>query len=174
MERIWLHQGSVFGVEQLTYTDPAGHRLVRDIVRHPGAVTVIPVQEDGSLVMIRNWRISVQRWLYEFCAGKLEPGEDPVQAARRELEEETGRRTTQLRKVGEFFTSPGFADERMHVYEARGLTTGPRRLEVGERIEVVTCTVEELDAMIRDGRMEDGKTMAAYIQWRLLQGAVQP
>ena len=82
----------VFRVERVRFVDGAGREIVREVVRHPGAVTVVPVLEDGRLVTIRNWRIAVGGWLEEFCAGKLEPGEDPAPAAARELEEETGFR----------------------------------------------------------------------------------
>jgi ADP-ribose pyrophosphatase len=132
------------------------------------------VLDDGRLVMIRNWRITVERWLDEFCAGKLEPGEDPAHAAARELEEECGFRAGAIVPVGQFLTSPGFADERMHVFEARGLVPVPRRLEEGEEIEVVLRTPGELSAMIRDGRIEDGKTIGAFAQWSLrATGAIQ-
>lgn len=162
-----IHQGGIFAVEQVRYRDEAGRELTRDIVRHPGAVTVVPVLDDGRLVMIRNWRIAVAGWLDEFCAGKLERGEDPAHAAARELEEETGYCAAQVTPLGTFYTSPGFADERMHVFEARGLTPVPRRLEVGERIEVVLRSVDEVSAMIRQGRIVDGKTIGAFAQWML-------
>lgn len=165
-----LHRGAVFAVERLAFRDDAGRELVRDVVRHPGAVTVIPVLDDGRLVMIRNWRVTVAGWLDEFCAGKLERGEDPAAAAGRELEEETGYRASAIRKVGTFLTSPGFADERMHVFEATGLVPVPRRLEEGEQIEVVVRSVGELEAMIAAGRIEDGKTLGAFLQWRLDRG----
>ena len=165
-----IHRGAVFSVERVSYVGRAGRELERDVVRHPGAVTVIPVLDDGRLVMIRNWRVTVERWLDEFCAGKLEPGEDPSHAAARELEEECGFRAGAIVPVGQFLTSPGFADERMHVFEARGLRPVPRRLEVGEQIEVVVRTVGELEAMIADGRVQDGKTIGAFAIWRLRAG----
>lgn len=174
MRRTTLYQGRIFGVERIEYRGQDGGPLARDVVRHPGAVTVIPVLSDGRLVMIRNWRIAVERWLHEFCAGKLEPGEDPAAAAARELEEETGHRAGTIRKVGEFLTTPGFADERMHVYEASTLTVVPRRLEAGEQIEVEVRSVAEAEAMIRDGRIEDGKTIAALAQWSLWRAGAAP
>ena len=142
-------------------------------MRHPGAVTVIPVTEDGRLVMIRNWRVAVAGWLDEFCASKLERGEDPAAAAARELEEETGHAAADVRAVGTFFTSPGFADERMHVFEARGLRPVPRRLEVGEQIEVVVRAPDELERMIASGEVADGKTIGAFLLWKL-RGGRQP
>lgn len=167
-----IHRGAVFAVERVAFRDDRGRELVRDVVRHPGAVTVVPVLDDGRLVMIRNWRITVADWLDEFCAGKLERGEDPAAAALRELEEETGYRAARIRKVGTFLTSPGFADERMHVFEARGLEPVPRRLEEGEQIEVAVRTEAELERMIADGRMQDGKTLGAFLLWKLGCGSL--
>ena len=172
-DRVPIHRGTVFAVERLSFRDDAGREIVRDVVRHPGAVTVIPVLDDGRLVMIRNWRVAVGAWLDEFCAGKLEPGEDPALAAARELEEETGHSASTIRHVGTFFTSPGFADERMHVFEARGLVPVPQRLEAGEQIEVVLRTEAELEAMVRDGTMVDGKTLGAFTLWKLGAGEVR-
>ncbi len=160
-------RGEVFSVERLRFTDDAGRPITRHIVRHPGAVVVLPVLDDGRLVMIRNHRVAVGDWLREFCAGKLEPGEAPERSARRELEEETGHRAERMRALGTFFTSPGFADERMHAFEARGLTPVPQRLEAGERIEVEIVEVPIVEQMIRDGRIQDGKTIAAFALWRL-------
>jgi ADP-ribose pyrophosphatase len=160
----------VFGVERVTYRDAAGHAHEREVVRHPGAVTVVPVLDDGRLVMIRNWRVAVGQWLDEFCAGKLEPGEDPAAAAARELEEETGHAAGEIRPLGTFFTSPGFADERMHVFEARALRQVPPRLEHGEQIEVVVRSPEELEAMIARGEVLDGKSLGAFLLWRSARG----
>jgi len=160
-------RGEVFSVERLRFTDDAGREISRHIVRHPGAVVVVPVLDDGRLVMIRNHRVAVGAWLREFCAGKLEKGEPPAAAAGRELVEETGHDAAEIRELGSFYTSPGFADELMHAFEARALRTVPRRLEAGERIEVEIVAPEELEAMIRDGRVRDGKTIAAFALWRL-------
>jgi ADP-ribose pyrophosphatase len=119
--------------------------------------------------MIRNWRVSVERWLLEFCAGKLEPGEAPEAAALRELQEETGFRAESLSKIGTYLTSPGFADERMHAFVARGLVPVPRDLQPGERIEVVTHAPGDIERMIADGQLEDGKTIAAFALWKAVR-----
>ena len=141
--------------------DPERGHVRKDIVRHPGAVLVIPVDGDDRLVMIRNRRVSVERWLVEFCAGKIEQGGPPLDSARRELSEECGRHAGRLVEVGRFLTSPGMSDELMHVFEARDLSPTPRQLEPGEDIEVLVMSVEEIESMIQDGSLDDGKTIAA-------------
>ncbi len=127
------------------------------------------------MVLVRNRRVSVAKWLLEFCAGKLEPGEEPVVAAARELEEETGLRAGKIESLGVFYTSPGFTDELMHVFLATHLTSVPQRLEAGEELEVVEVTSDELAAMIRAGSIQDGKTLGAYLLWSLRAArAAQP
>jgi len=162
-----VHTGPVFSVERREYSDgtPGAPAIVRDVVRHPGAVAVVPVADDGRLVLIRNFRVAVDQWLWELCAGKLEPGEDPTSAAPRELEEETGLAAATITPIGRFFTSPGFADEVMHVFEARGLTPVARRLERGERIEVEALPIERVLEMVRSGEIRDGKTIAGLFLW---------
>jgi len=166
LSRQIVHTGWLFSVERIELAaDDGGPTMTREVVRHPGAVAVVPVLDDGRLVLIRNYRIAVEDWLLELCAGKLEAQEDPAAAARRELEEETGHAAEELESLGTFYTSPGFADEIMHVFEARQLRTVPRRLERGEHIEVVTMSVEELFEAIAAGRIRDGKTLAGLLLW---------
>ncbi|NBX24892.1 MAG: NUDIX hydrolase [Planctomycetes bacterium] len=166
MQTTRILQGDVFGVDRVRFTSPGGEELTRLIVRHPGAVTVIPRLEDGSLVLIRNFRVSVERWLVEFCAGKLESGEAPESCAARELEEETGWSAARIRPLGTFLTTPGFSDEWMHVFAAEGLTPVDRRLQPGERIEVLRARPEQVDAWIADGTLQDGKSIAAWAIWK--------
>lgn len=162
-EGIVTHSGPVFRVERFEVTDRTGRKAIRDVVRHPGAVTVIPVLADGRLVVIRNERVAVGERLLEFCAGKLERGEDPAEAAGRELEEECGYRAGRIEPLGMFYTSPGFADERMYVFQASDLSPVERRLEPGEEIDVETRSVGELLRATVSGELRDGKSIASLL-----------
>jgi len=158
--------GPLFSVDRLEFdADDGGPTLKRDVVRHPGAVAIVPILPDGRLVLVRNFRVAVSQWVLELCAGKLEAGEDPTAAARRELEEETGHSAETIESMGTFYTSPGFTDERMHLFEARGLSVVPQRLERGERIEVVILSVDETLQRVDSGEIEDGKTLAGLLRW---------
>lgn len=155
-----VHRGRLFSVEALTWRDGAGRELERDVVRHPGAVLVVPQLDDDRLVLIGNFRVAVNERLWELPAGTLEPPEPPLEAARRELVEETGYRAARVEPLGSFYTSPGFCDELMHVFVARGLEHVGQRLEAGEDIEVRIVRRDEALRMIREGRIRDGKTIA--------------
>jgi len=159
-----LH-GPIFDVERMLVPTRSGGTALRHIVRHPGAVCVAGLLDDGRLVSIRNYRIAAGEWMEEFCAGKLERGEDPLHAAHRELLEETGYRAGRIERLGTFFTSPGFADELMHAFVARELTYAGQDLQDDERIEVVLSTPEEFASRIRAGEVRDAKTIST---WALL------
>ena len=162
-----VHTGPVFRVERVQFRCADGSTRAKDIVRHPGAVAVIAQRSDGRLVLVRNRRVAVGRQLLEFCAGKLEPGEPPAVTAARELEEETGHAAGRIEPLGSFYTSPGFADEIMHVFLATELRPVPQRLEPGEDIEVLTLTEAELRAAMAAGEILDGKTLGAYLLWSM-------
>lgn len=159
------HRGPVFSVEVLRTVDACGNVVRKDIVRHPGAVTIIPRPDDTTLIMIRNRRVSVNESLLEFPAGKIEPGESPIEAAHRELREEIGFAARILAPLGAFFTSPGLTDERMHVFVASELDEVGQSLVPGEDIQVVRIQECEFRGMIRRGEIVDGKTLAAFIVW---------
>jgi ADP-ribose pyrophosphatase len=163
------YEGSLFQVHILRRRGEDGHEVRREVVRHPGAVLIVPALDDGRVVLIRNWRVAVNERLWEFPAGKLERGESPEAAAHRELEEETGYRAATLTPLGEYYTSPGFTDELMHAFLAERLTHGGQRLEHGEEIEVHAATREEVLSMAADGRLRDGKSIAALLLWQRLQ-----
>ncbi len=142
---------------------PDGSLLEREIVRHPGAVVVVPVTDDGRIVLIRNFRISLSEKIYECCAGTLEPGEDPAVCAGRELIEETGYRAATIEPLGWFYTTPGMTDERMHAFIAKGLTHVGQDLEDDESIEVETFPADKVFEMIDRGELRDGKSMTALL-----------
>jgi ADP-ribose pyrophosphatase len=152
--------GRIFSVERRIYPGPGGGTLVRDVVVHPGAVTVLPLLDDGSLVMIHNFRHAVGRELLELPAGTLEPDESPTECAARELEEETGYRAGRIEPLCEFFTTPGITNERMLAFVASDLTKTSQDLQGGEQIRVEVMDQARVRKMLQAGQIEDGKTIA--------------
>ena len=132
----------------------------REVVRHPGSTAVVAVH-DGAVVLVRQTREPARRQLLELPAGTLERDEDPLDNARRELEEEVGLRGGRWRELGVYYTSPGFLDERMHVFLAENLERGEQELDDGEDVEVVRWPVAELE--LRLAEVEDLKTIAGLL-----------
>jgi ADP-ribose pyrophosphatase len=165
--------GRLLRVERLDVALDSGRRSVREVVRHPGAVVILPRLPDGRWVLVRQFRKAIERELLEAVAGTLEPGEDPAACAVRELAEETGYAAGALHKLGSMFPAPGYTDECLHVFQTD--VAGPaagHRPEEDERIEIVRVTPAELTALIRDGRIEDAKALAAWAMWTA--GAAKP
>ncbi len=155
-----LLQASIFTVERRRYPRVEGEPVVRDVVVHPGAVVILPRLTDGSVVMIRQYRHAVERELWELPAGTLEPPEEPADCARRELEEETGYRAGRIQPFGDFYTSPGILTERMWAFQADDLIPGDPSCDVDEKIKVEVVAEATLRAMVLDGTIVDGKTLA--------------
>jgi ADP-ribose pyrophosphatase len=152
-----------FKVERLREKDKDGKVREREVVRHTGAVTVLPIVDDDRICLIRNWRVAVEETLIEIPAGTLEPGEDPAECARRELVEETGYRAGRIEFVQEFFLSPGILDEKMHFFLAKDLTPGETALEPGERIENWIVTWKEALELVKSGKIRDSKTLTGIL-----------
>lgn len=140
-----------------------GTVLSREIVVHPGAVTILPLIDRDRVCLIRNYRSAVGRTLLELPAGTLEAGEDPAVCAARELAEETGYRAGRLERACEFFMSPGILDERMYVFVASELTAGESALEVGEEIERVVVAWDEAMRLVRSGDIQDAKSLVGLM-----------
>ena len=156
-----LLEAARFNVERREYDVPGHGRVRRELVVHPGAVLVLPLLSPTRVVMIRNYRFSVGTELLELPAGTLEPPEPPIDCAARELEEETGYRAGRLESLCRFYTSPGFTNELMHVFVAHNLTATAQRPEATEQIRVAPMDLADALAATADGRIIDGKTIAA-------------
>lgn len=166
-----VHRGPVVSTWFAHVQTPGGDMVGREIVRHPGAVAVVPIL-DGHVVMIRQYRVAVDAMLLELPAGKLDiEGEEPQVAAGRELIEETGFAAADLELMGSLLNSPGFCDERIHVYLASGLTPAERRPDGVEEnfSEIVHVPVDEVADLVSSGEVEDAKTLIG-LQWMLLRG----
>jgi ADP-ribose pyrophosphatase len=169
--RTHRHKGRVIDVGTEDVTLPSGVRTTLDVIRHPGASCVLPVVDDGRVVLIRQFRHCANGWLWEAPAGTLNPGETPEQCARREVTEESGLVAGRLEHVGFVFTAPGFTDEQIHLWLAHDCTPAPTHHDDDEVItEVRHFSAAEIDDLLRDGTLCDAKTMAVLLQWRVRQG----
>jgi ADP-ribose pyrophosphatase len=158
-----LHKGRIFAVDLDEVEEPGGVRAQREIVRHEGSVGILAVGEDQRLALARQYRYPVDALVWELPAGRLDPGEQPLDAARRELEEEAGLSPAQLEPLLTYFTSPGFCDEVMHLFRATALRPVPTRPDPDERIEVAWFSRDEARAMIARGELRDAKTLIALL-----------
>lgn len=166
IRRRLIHKGAKFDFESVTVRTPAGATYERECVRHPGAVIVLPVLQGppgAQIVFIRNWRLSLEGWLWELPAGTLEPGESPKVCAARELEEETGFQAATLEPLSRFYTSPGLSDEQMWAFVATGLRPGPQSLEKDERVTVHPVGMDEVLGMMKRGELVDAKSMLVML-----------
>ncbi len=172
IRRRTIFDGKLIRVQLDEVELPDGRTSTREIVHHPGAVGVLAFTDEGKLVFVRQYRNPLGKTILEIPAGKLEPGEDPKACAFRELEEETGYRAEEMRPIVSFYTSPGFADEILHLYEARGLQKGERRPDTDEFVEVEELTLQEAFAKMEEGQICDAKTVVAVYFWhnRVLGG----
>jgi len=156
-----------FVVERREYTAPGGGPLTREIIVHPGAVIVLPLLTDTEIVMIHNYRYSVEREMLELPAGTLDPDESPAACAARELEEETGYRPGRLEPMGEFYTSPGITNELMRCFVAHDLQKTQQNLDRGERIRTEIVPLVRAVELVREGAIVDGKTVATLLRYDL-------
>lgn len=165
-----IYTGRVIDLSVQTVQLPNGEEAKREVVTHPGAVTVLAISNDENILLVRQFRKSCDQVLLEIPAGKLERGEDTLEAAKRELEEETGYQAREWQHLHSFFTSPGFADELIHLYVARDLTKTAQNLDQDEFLDLIEVSAEELKGMIADQQINDSKTLTAAYWWLLQQG----
>ena len=160
-----VFKGKVFSVRRDEIIEPTGVKATRDMIAHPGSVVVMPVQDDGKIVLIRQYRYAARQYLWELVAGRIDAGENPKQAARRELIEETGLRAKKFSVFLEFWPSPGFLEEKMFVLLAEGITQGEAEPEEDEKIEAKPFTRAEIEKMLQTGALHDGKTISSLLYY---------
>ncbi|MBG9569046.1 NUDIX hydrolase [Brevibacillus agri] len=160
-----IYEGRIISLKVDEVLLPNGHTAKREIVNHPGAVAVMALTDDNKLVAVRQFRKPLEQTIVEIPAGKLEPGEEPLTCAKRELEEETGYVASHYEPLSSFYTSPGFADEILHVFVATGLKKGESKPDEDEFVDALELTLEEAHALHRSGEIRDAKTVVALFAW---------
>ena len=154
-----IYKGKIIDLSVETVTLPNGATADLEVITHPGAAAVVPMKDDRTVVMIRQYRHAVGRFIYEIPAGKLHPGEDPRECAAREVEEETGYKVGRLETILSFLTTPGFTNEIIHVFVGRDLSPGMQNLGADEVLEIIETPLDQAVAHINDGTIQDAKTI---------------
>lgn len=157
-----IYKGKIFDIRTDDIRED-GIEYKREVVVHKGSAVVIPVFDDGTVALVRQYRHAARKYLLEICAGTLNAGEDPEIGGRRELEEEIGVTAGKMEKLCEFYVSPGFLTEKMHLYLATGLTETAQNLEADEILTVERHSLNSLLEMLRRGEIEDAKTIIAIL-----------
>lgn len=158
-----IYEGKVVGLRVDTVRLPNGREATREVVEHGESVAIVPVDAEGNVILVRQYRKAVGRTLLEVPAGSVEEGEDPEACARRELLEETGYTASHIEPIASFYTTPGFCTERMHAYLATGLMPGEAQPEFDEQIEVVPVPLQKVGELIHDRAIQDGKTLTSLL-----------
>lgn len=158
-----IYRCSVFRVTEDEATDPDGFHVKRSIVRHAGSAVVMPVDDRNRVLLVRQFRLPANRYMWEIPAGKVDDGENVFEAAQRELGEETGLSAKTWKEMVSYYPSPGFVEEKMTLFLATGLTQGQAHNMEDERIECRWFTPEEIEAGIASGEIQDGKTIIGFL-----------
>lgn len=162
-----VYQCRLFRVTEDEARDPkTGFTIKRAIVRHRGSAVMMAVDDRKRILLVRQFRLPAEKYMWELPAGSIDPGEKPLQTARRELVEETGYKAAKWTRLASFYVSPGYVAERMTIFLATGLTSGQATPMDDERIETRWFTAREIGEMIRAGKIEDAKTIVGFLRWR--------
>jgi ADP-ribose pyrophosphatase len=154
-----VYDGHFLKIQRDTIALPDGQQTKREFVLHPGAVVILPLLDDGTVLMERQFRYPLHQVFIEFPAGKIDHNEDPLASAKRELEEETGYTASEWQYVTRIHNAIAYSDEHLDLYLARGLKAGQQKLDEGEFLETYTATIDELLQGVRDGSITDVKTV---------------
>ena len=161
-----IYEGRVCKLTHDTVTFDDGSIGYRDVLHLNGAVAILAFKDDQHIMLVQQYRHAIEEQILELPAGMLEKGEDPLEAAQRELEEETGYRAGKMTFLASFFTSPGVVKETIHLYLATDLTFVGQHLDDDEYLSVRTFSVDEINQMIADNRLNDGKSIIAWLLWK--------
>ncbi len=159
----WIYKGKVINLKVDEVELPDGNKSRREIVVHRGAAAIVPVDEEGNIFMVRQYRKPVEKELLEIPAGTLEEGEDPLECAKRELVEETGFAGKRFHLLASFYSTPGFTTEKLYVYLAEGLYREKGEMDFDEFIEVEKIPLENLFSMVMEGKIEDAKSIIGIL-----------
>ena len=157
---VTLHEGRVFRLARENVTLENGVTIDLDIIHHPGASAIVPLTENDTLLMIKQYRHATGGFIWEIPAGTLDPNETPLQCAKRELIEETGFSAKAWRKLGEITPLPGYSDERIHIFLATDLAPASQDLDVDEILHVHRVSFDDAVSMVHRGEIQDGKTIS--------------
>jgi ADP-ribose pyrophosphatase len=163
IKRDYLYRGKVLDLSLSRFMSKEKGEVEVEVVHHNGGAGTLPLFEDGSVALVRQWRYPMGRYSLEICAGRIERGHTPEETALRELEEEMGYRARELRKIGEFNVAPGYCEERLFVYLATGLEPCEQDLDDDEEIEVVRMSFSEAVACVHSGEIDDAKSIIALL-----------
>jgi ADP-ribose pyrophosphatase len=170
-----VYEGHFLQVQCDRIALPDGKITQREYIRHPGAVVILPLLPDGTVLLERQFRYPLDRVFIEFPAGKIDPGEDPLACAKRELREETGYTATDWQFVCTIHNAIAYSDEHLDLYVARGLMAGPSALDDGEFLETFSASVEQVLEWVRSGKITDVKTIiGAFWLEKLVAGSWTP
>jgi ADP-ribose pyrophosphatase len=167
LKSVEVYKNPYFTVTDDELIDPEGVEIRRVTITHPGSASVLPVDDKGRILLVRQYRYAADEFMWELPAGRIDDGEKPLQAARRELAEETGYRASKWKKLVMFFSSPGILAERQHVFLATGLKLGEKLpVHEDERVTMRWFKPKEIDAMIEGGKLADAKTICGFLIWK--------
>ena len=163
LKKSTVYEGDFLIYEKIQVELPDGNTANRDVIRHPGAVAVIAITEDNKMLFVEQYRKALDKITLEIPAGKIDKGESPEKSVVRELEEETGFKSDNIKFLGKIVTAPGFCDEYIHIYLAKDLKTGIKEGDEDEFINVKEFSMEEIKKMILSGEIYDSKTLSALL-----------
>jgi len=160
-----VYHGEKFNVLKKPIMLPSGKKVAKEIVEYPGAAAILPLISENTVLLLKQYRVALDNWIIEIPAGTLKPNETPLECAMRELEEETGFKAKEWVKMLEIYTSPGYSNEILHVFLAKGLERGVKKLEESEILENIYLTLDEALNMVKRSEIKDAKTIIALLYY---------